>query len=473
MARKRKGKSKETRKIRAATSRVLQFSDINKAPHSFVFHRGLVGRNIRQLVLDTRRMMEPYTASNLRVHRKNVLKDFVSVAGPLGVSHIIAFTRTEVGINLKISRLPRGPTLTFRVNSYCLSKDIISSLKRHSMYAEQFQHHPLLVLNNFAREGLHFKLMSTMLQNMFPSINVNKVHLNDIRRCVLFNYDPETKLVELRHYSIKVVPVGMSRGVKKLIQAKIPNMARYHDVSEFLMNPGYLSESEAEQDGPHNEVTLPQTVTSRGNIASQQSAVRLVEIGPRMKLQLLKIEEGLWDGEVIFHEFIQKSDQELAEIKKRKESKRKIKDKRRKDQESNVQKKIAAKEKNKEKSLAGMKRKSKEEGQDDETEEPAQDTKYNDGSDDDMEDDVDWYRKEVGVEPDPEFFPAKTGKPSMKRKVRFDKSTVPKKKMKVKQEKAAKVEKRKMKTTQDKKKSGKFQGKPKVQSKKKKNFKKR
>ncbi|XP_077862557.1 suppressor of SWI4 1 homolog, partial [Saccoglossus kowalevskii] len=67
--------------------------------------------------------------------------------------------------------------------------------------------------------------------------------------------------------------------------------------------PGYLSESEAEQDGPHNEVTLPQNLGSRGNISAQQSAVRLIEIGPRMSLQLIKIEEGLWDGEVIYHQF--------------------------------------------------------------------------------------------------------------------------------------------------------------------------
>ena len=41
---------------------------------------------------------------------------------------------------------------------------------------------------------------------------------------------------------------------------------------------GQLSESEAEQDGLHNEVTVPQVMSSRGNMAAQKSAIRLVEV---------------------------------------------------------------------------------------------------------------------------------------------------------------------------------------------------
>lgn len=37
---------------------------------------------------------------------------------------------------------------------------------------------------------------------------------------------------------------------------------------------GNVSESEGEQDGPDNEVTLPQSISSRGNLKSTQSAIR-------------------------------------------------------------------------------------------------------------------------------------------------------------------------------------------------------
>lgn len=96
-----------------------------------------------------------------------------------------------------------------------------------------------------------------------------------------------------------------------------------------------LSESEAEQDGEHNITELPQVCSGRGNMASQQSAVRLTEvsvssqcgrntggitatiperhfnlvfvcvcplqIGPRMTLQLIKVQEGMGEGNILYH----------------------------------------------------------------------------------------------------------------------------------------------------------------------------
>lgn len=44
----------------------------------------------------------------------------------------------------------------------------------------------------------------------------------------------------------------------------------------IFFRAGYLSDSEAELDGEHNEVVLPQHVSSRGNIKSTKSAIRCV-----------------------------------------------------------------------------------------------------------------------------------------------------------------------------------------------------
>ena len=40
--------------------------------------------------------------------------------------------------------------------------------------------------------------------------------LKNIRRCVLMNYNPATKLVDMRHYAIRATPVGLNRGTKKV-----------------------------------------------------------------------------------------------------------------------------------------------------------------------------------------------------------------------------------------------------------------
>ncbi|XP_064867000.1 suppressor of SWI4 1 homolog [Oncorhynchus nerka] len=317
-----KSKTKNQRKSRLSANHVAE-EVFGAVPQ--VFHRGQVGKNVGQLVENMRRVVEPFTAESLKVRKKNVLKDFVAVAGPLGVTHFMIFTKTPSSVNMRLARLLKGPMLHFRVTKYSLIKDVVSSLKRHRMHEQQFTHHPLLVLNNFGSEGMHVKLMATMFQNMFPSINVHKVALNAIKRCTLLNYDPVSQEIEFRHYSLKVVPVGMSRGVKKLMQEKFPNMSKFEDISELLMKGANLSESEAEQDGDHNITELPQIYSGRGNMASQQSAVRLTEIGSRITMQLVKIEEGMEEGNILYHAVISKTEEELQEILIRKEAQMKEK----------------------------------------------------------------------------------------------------------------------------------------------------
>ncbi|NXK01112.1 SSF1 protein, partial [Corythaixoides concolor] len=114
---------------------------------------------------------------------------------------------------------------------YSLIQDVVSSLKRHRMHEQQFTHHPLLILSEFGLPQIQVKLMASMFQNLFPSINVHRVNLNSIKRCLLVAYDAETRLLRLRHYSVKVVPVGVSRGLKKLLQEKFPDMSRLQDIS--------------------------------------------------------------------------------------------------------------------------------------------------------------------------------------------------------------------------------------------------
>lgn len=78
--------------------------ELVRAPHSFVFHRGLPGDHIIELTKDFRRVMEPFTASSLKIRKKNTIKDFVSIAGIFHISHICIFTKTELGMYLKLCR---------------------------------------------------------------------------------------------------------------------------------------------------------------------------------------------------------------------------------------------------------------------------------------------------------------------------------------------------------------------------------
>jgi len=66
--------------------------------------------------MDIRKVMEPHTAHKLKVSvtiatvcllslypqalKNNVLRDFLHVAGPYGVTHLLMFSKSEVSANL-------------------------------------------------------------------------------------------------------------------------------------------------------------------------------------------------------------------------------------------------------------------------------------------------------------------------------------------------------------------------------------
>lgn len=52
-------------------------------------------------------MMLPNTAASLRESKRNTLKDFLAVAGPLGVSHFLILTATEKSTYIRVAKTPR------------------------------------------------------------------------------------------------------------------------------------------------------------------------------------------------------------------------------------------------------------------------------------------------------------------------------------------------------------------------------
>merc|ERR1712112_717868 len=127
-----------------------------------------------------------------------------------------------------------------------------------------------------------------------------------------------------------------------------------------------------------------------GVVVGGPRIVRLVELGPRMTLRLVKVEEGLLDGEVLHHEFVEKTDEEKKIIKEKKEKER---------------------EDNKAKSLEGMKKKEEKEKswqgekvaefqkEQAELSEAVETEKYESSDDDEA-----YYEKEVGKKPERDLF---------------------------------------------------------------------
>ena len=349
----------------------LQSSTELKIPRSLIIRRGKTESELIELVNDLRKLMRPYTALNFKEdanNRKLTLSHYAtSMSSSMGVTHLLSISQNTNKITLRICRTPTGPTLSFRIKRFTLNKHIKAIQRRPYDSSKLFETSPIVVTNNFgdASAAPHVKLMRITFQNMFPAINVSTVKLGDCRRVVLFNFirrenvdgsdknkkgdnddEDEDEEVEIRHYAIRAKPVGVDRKVRRLVEAKIPNLSKLNDIADYITNSatgttaatgGEMSDSEAEDETSH--VVLPFKYRGKGNNQSQKSALKLIELGPRLRLKLYKVERGLAGGDVMYHAYVHKTPSEIAALKKRKDDEVALKKRRREEQEANVAKK--------------------------------------------------------------------------------------------------------------------------------------
>lgn len=322
------------------SSETLQKEEV---PRSIVAKGSKVIPQVGELVRDIRKLMGPYTATNLREKSYNRMKDYSEVSAQLGVTHLLTMTQTTRNIVLRIGRTPMGPTLHFRVTKYSLARQVRASQKRPFESPAAFMSPPLVVLNNFGQaEDQHVKLMRVTFQKMFPTINVKSMKLSECRRVVLFHYRKEDGLVEMRHYAIRVGAVDINRNIKKRLHSHVPNLGDLQDISQFLNDQSRNDKYASDSDGDEmlvSRVDLPERFVGGKNAALQQSSMKLTELGPRLRLEIFKVERGIGEGDVLYHKFEEKSIAEAAATKARIESMKALKEERKAVQSANVKRK--------------------------------------------------------------------------------------------------------------------------------------
>lgn len=377
-------------KISSASNGPGRPGGTNRSPKSMVIRMGAgeVGPSISQLSKDVRAMMEPDTASRLKERKANKLRDYISMAGPLGVTHLLLFSRSKSGnTNLRVALTPRGPTLHFQVERYSLCKDVAKAQKHPRAGGREYQTAPLLVMNNMktqqaaSPDPVHNQLedlTTTIFQNMFPQISPQTTPLSTVRRIMLLNRDMSQGengafVLHLRHYAITTKRTGVPRRIRRLDAKEqrywgkkgcaIPNLSRLEDVSQYLLDPaagGFTSASETDVDTDAEVEVLEAQARrvlskkktqklrddeERSKAGSsrvsnvEKRAIKLVELGPRMKLRLVKVEEGVCEGKVMWNEFIKKTKAEEQDLDQKWDQRRKQKEERRKEQRANVERK--------------------------------------------------------------------------------------------------------------------------------------
>jgi ribosome biogenesis protein SSF1/2 len=177
-------------------------------------------------------------------------------------------------------------------------------------------------------------LMAVTFQSMFPAVNVRKAQL-DYRRVLLLSrqeLENGDEVVYVRHYMVRGRAPTSRTHLKKLLDATVArNGDAAHAVDESLEEKLEESDDEGEESDEDREGSTASASThTDGESDDQQSddesddertgalgrvlrnlrenipsatQLRLVELGPRMELTLVKVEQGVCEGKVLFHKY--------------------------------------------------------------------------------------------------------------------------------------------------------------------------
>lgn len=129
-----------------------------------------------------------------------------------------------------------------------------------------------------------------------------QIKVSECQRVALFSYDHEAGTVEFRHFSVQIHETGLSRSVRSVLHSRIEDMSSFADIADFV-----LAQTESSAESDREDETSAQVPFDRPTgHASGKNAVKLHEIGPRMVLSLLKVEDGVGEGAVMYHAFPRK-----------------------------------------------------------------------------------------------------------------------------------------------------------------------
>jgi len=201
-------------------------------------------------------------------------------------------------------------------------------------------------------------------------------------------------------------------------------LGEFDDISEYVLAGLGTTESDNEAEDS-KIVDARKSETKQGKQPGTTKSIRLQELGPRMKLQLIKVEEGMCTGRVHYHKHYVKTEAELKQLRVKINARKQSEAFRKKKMEERALKS----EKQKSAAISGKKSAATSKNKSETTEEKKVEDEYDN-------EDIEWYRSEVGEEPDDEV------KESLKKKVTDKDHRLPKKYRKRKREASDKPEKK-------------------------------
>lgn len=245
---------------------------------TFVVHTGEIGDTVKDLEMELRSVLSPYTFNKLKVSNKNKIRDFTEAANDLQAKMMILLRTLSDKMVLSINRFPRGPTAHFKVLKFTLMKDVRDgfrdedgNLGKAALFNKTQAGVAFPILEGFSESDEDETLVG-LFQGLFPALDMKTADLSTMKRAVLFSKQPDG-VISIRHYSIEKRDTSKSVALQNIEKGKIGDLGNYQSIEEYV---------EKTQKAAPKKKNL--------------TTIGLKEIGPRVDMKLDFVELNLFDG---------------------------------------------------------------------------------------------------------------------------------------------------------------------------------
>jgi len=214
------------------------------------------------LVQDFSLSLSPFSISGLTRHLEKIISVDLNLAKLLKITHIWIFSQRKLSLFVHFSPLFTRKTLSFEITRYTLKKEFPGQKKLKS----NIQSNVFLFLNNISEKSELGIFLNKNLRKLLPIKKDTQTIIGNFSRCILFDFNPISEILEYRCYLICNNNLIIPRTLRKLIK--------------FKKNPKVIFSNK-------NKLSFHSVFKDKLRIDQIKNIIRVVEIGPRLTIKIL------------------------------------------------------------------------------------------------------------------------------------------------------------------------------------------
>lgn len=241
----------------------------SKEPLSIVLVLKNNNRRFFSLAQDFFKCLSPFCISGLTKNIEKLLCINLKTIKLLKSSHIWIFSQCRLSMFIHFSSIFSNHFLSFEIMRFALKKEFFKKSTGNKVFANTF-----LFLNNISLKSDLGVFLSKQLRKIVPVETNAKKIIENISKCILFDFNDSLKIMEFRCYAINNNYLLLSRRARKL--KKLKKINQYNNKHKYALGKF------------KNNLPLIKR-SGRQQQQQKKNTIRIIEMGPRFTTKILNL----------------------------------------------------------------------------------------------------------------------------------------------------------------------------------------